>query len=262
MAKGKSLHIGLNEVDPTHYAGWSGKLNACVFDATDMQNIADSCGFDSSLIINEKAKISTVKSAISEIAQSLGEGDIFLLTYAGHGDRIKDLNGDEEDGFDETWCLFDGQLLDDELHDLWSKFSKGVRIFVVSDSCHSGTIIQLAVHRFGSRVIPYYISKRTFDLNKNYYEPILSNPSGGRGRVQATVRILSACQDNQVADDGEYNGAFTSALLSIWNDGEFEGNYRQFHKAIQQLLPSSQSPNHLVIGSPDYSYNNQKPFTI
>jgi metacaspase-1 len=34
MAKGLSVHVGLNAVDPTHHAGWAGPLAACEFDAS------------------------------------------------------------------------------------------------------------------------------------------------------------------------------------------------------------------------------------
>ncbi len=37
MAKGVSVHIGVNEVDPAHYGGWSGKLNACEADAENYE---------------------------------------------------------------------------------------------------------------------------------------------------------------------------------------------------------------------------------
>jgi hypothetical protein len=30
-----SLHVGLNSVSPAHYAGWSGDLVACEFDAEE-----------------------------------------------------------------------------------------------------------------------------------------------------------------------------------------------------------------------------------
>ncbi|NWF57518.1 MAG: caspase family protein, partial [Syntrophaceae bacterium] len=36
MAKGFALTIGLNAVNPKHYGGWSGELNACEADAEDM----------------------------------------------------------------------------------------------------------------------------------------------------------------------------------------------------------------------------------
>ena len=39
MAKGFSLHIGVNAVDPVHYSGWSGELAACEFDAESMLEI-------------------------------------------------------------------------------------------------------------------------------------------------------------------------------------------------------------------------------
>ena len=41
MAKGLALAIGLNAVDPRHYQGWSGELNACEADARDMSAIAE-----------------------------------------------------------------------------------------------------------------------------------------------------------------------------------------------------------------------------
>jgi hypothetical protein len=36
--------------------------------------------------------------------------------------------------------LYDRQLIDNELYALWARFRPGVRICVISDSCHSGTV--------------------------------------------------------------------------------------------------------------------------
>lgn len=46
MAKGFSLHIGVNAVDPVHYSGWSGELAACEFDAESMLEIAQQCSYE------------------------------------------------------------------------------------------------------------------------------------------------------------------------------------------------------------------------
>ena len=46
MPRGISLHVGLNSVDPAHYDGWNGALNACEFDVSLMQAIAESRGFE------------------------------------------------------------------------------------------------------------------------------------------------------------------------------------------------------------------------
>src|SRR5688500_19498444 len=90
-----------------------------------------------------QATSSAVISAIGQASRSLTSGDILLLTYSGHGGQFDDVNGDEDDGQDETWVLWDRQVLDDELYSLWSQFAAGVRIFVLSDSCHSGTVLRM-----------------------------------------------------------------------------------------------------------------------
>ena len=82
--------------------------------------------------------------AIQAAAKSMRPGDIFLLTYSGHGGQVPDYSGDEaledpSDIIDETLCLFDGQLVDDELYALWSAFPTDSRVLVVTDCCHSGT---------------------------------------------------------------------------------------------------------------------------
>ena len=74
----------------------------------------------------------------------LVSGDILLLTYSGHGGQIPDVTGEETDKLDETWCLYDGQLIDDEMYLELSRFAAGVRVLVFSDSCHSGTVVRAA----------------------------------------------------------------------------------------------------------------------
>ena len=58
-------------------------------------------------------------------AKALSAGDLFFLTYSGHGGQVPDVTGDEADKQDETWCLFDGQLIDDELYFELSRFASG-----------------------------------------------------------------------------------------------------------------------------------------
>src|SRR6476619_2567188 len=139
MPKGLSLHVGLNSIDPAHY-GVDGRLRACENDARAMKAIADSQGYTSQILLTRDATSSSVLKSIVEAAAELQAGDIFLLTYAGHGSQVPDVNGDEGDGLDETWCLYDRMMIDDELKAMWTRFRKGVRIVMISDSCHSGTV--------------------------------------------------------------------------------------------------------------------------
>ena len=143
MAQGISLHIGLNAVDPVHYAGWSGPLNACEADASDLGALAAAQGFATSTLLTVEATREAVTSAFAHAAAALEPGDIFLITYSGHGGQLPDRNGDEPDLVDETWCLYDGEIVDDELNALYRAFRAGVRIVVLSDSCHSGSVTKL-----------------------------------------------------------------------------------------------------------------------
>jgi hypothetical protein len=79
-----------------------------------MQKIADSLGDLSILILNEEATADRIISELGQSAWNLDDNGILLLTYSGHGGQIPDVNGDEEDGKDVTWVLYDRQLVDDE----------------------------------------------------------------------------------------------------------------------------------------------------
>jgi uncharacterized caspase-like protein len=79
--------------------------------------------------------------------------------------------------------------------------------------------------------------------------------------IKATRLFLSACQDDQKAADGEVNGAFTAALLNVWNNGNFSGNYKDLMTKVEVTINRpNQTPKLTQIGGPDLSW--EKPFTI
>lgn len=278
MPKGIALTTGLNAVDPTHYSGWSGELNACEADANDMAEIAMSKGFDVKIMLTKDATRTNVIDGITKAANTLTSGDIFMLSYSGHGGQLPDLNSDEADAQDETWCLYDGELVDDEIYSLLGKFAQGVRILVFSDSCHSGTVTKLpyyqsAMRTMGSRGIspeiryrfmPMEVAVRTYRDNKKFYDPILKDPAlkESRDAVKASAILISGCQDNQLSADGAFNGLFTANLLQVWNEGKFKKGYRAFRRAIVNRMPPDQTPNYFRVGEINRVFEKQKPFTI
>ena len=102
----QSMHIGVNKVDPAHYKT-EAPLRGCENDARDMQAIAASLGYQTELVLTKEATTQRLLSRLAQAAQSLQSGDTFLLTLACHGSQVADLTGDEDDGKDETWCLYD-----------------------------------------------------------------------------------------------------------------------------------------------------------
>lgn len=280
MARGVSLHIGLNRVDPAHYQGWDGELAACEFDANDMRAIAESQGFESRSLLTQEATSEAVLSAIEVAAGELGQGDLFLCTYSGHGGQVPDGNDeDEEDRSDETWVAYDRQVVDDELYDLWSRFAPGVRIAVLSDSCHSGTVtrgIQAEVPDPVStrekasaespryRAMPRDVIVATYRANAKLYDAIQERMGGTeQADPAATVLLVSGCRDDQLSLDGFSNGLFTENLRAVWDEGAWGGGgYMQFREAIRARMPDKQQPNYLRVGAPNPGFEQQKPFTI
>jgi hypothetical protein len=284
MARGISINIGLNRVDPDHYGGPM-LLEGCEFDARDMADIARAVGFEPpTLLLSPQATTTAVTQAIGSAARQLQAGDILLLTYSGHGSQVTDKNLDENDGKDETWCLFDRQLVDDELFGLWSEFQAGVRILVFSDSCHSGTVAQFrrgiallsenrrAKEEYGERENPELrikalskeVADKIFRKHRKEYEQIQRDfPLGNRATVNASVLLISACQDWELSLDGARNSVFTAALRSVWDNGNFQGNYIKFHEEIyRRTKDQAQQPNYLKVGVPSAAFEMQKPFTI
>jgi len=288
LPRGASLHLGLNLVDPRHYAGWDGALGACEFDARDMAALCQARSLNPKLLLTREATRGALLGALAQAAQSLRRGDLFVLSFSGHGGQVPDATRDEPDGQDETWCLYDGQLLDDELYAALAGFAAGVRVLVLSDSCHSGTVVRAAAPltadpRQRARHLPRDVAQRTHAAHAAFYDGLqqallaraaaldpdaalarLKHP----GRVAPVVRrfkpsviLIAGCQDNQTSLDGERNGAFTAALLATWKQGAFRGNHAQFHARIQARLPATQSPNLFTIG-PAAAFVAQAPFTL
>jgi hypothetical protein len=269
MGRGLSIHIGLNRVDPDQYGGWSGDLNACEFDAHDMAAIAESSGFTPTKILTVDATSARVLDALGAAAGELEAGDTLLLTYSGHGGQIPDLDSDEEDANDETWVLYDRQVLDDELYAAYARFAEGVRIAVFSDSCHSGTVTRTGPPTVAgataagaapdpvpvgarSRAMPPALAQRDFLTRRPTYLDAAAKHQGvDEDTIAPCVLLISGCQDNQVSLDGTHNGLFTATLLTVWNGGAFRGGYRRLHRQISQRMPSTQSPKLTVIGTPD-----------
>jgi hypothetical protein len=287
VAKGYSLHIGLNFVDPAHYEGWDGELTACEFDAADMAALAAAVGYEAKTLLREAATRDAVLAAISAAAAKMKPGDIFLMSYSGHGGQVPDFSGDEAadqagDVADETLCLFDGQLIDDELYAAWGAFPADSRVLVISDCCHSGSNVKEQMVQeilaeepgpaFRPRLMPRAISARVARAHRGFYRKIAAKAAEAWADrpatremalpVKASVRLVSACQDNQVALDGLTNGLFTGRLLEAWGEGAFSGDYAAFHRAIVDRMPATQTPNHFLTGNPSPAFDAQRPFDI
>lgn len=274
-ARGVALALGLNRVDPAHYGGWSGPLTGCEPDARDMHAIATAAGLASKTLLTSAATRQAVLAEIAGAATRVAAGGLFVLSYSGHGGQLPDANGDDpNDGMDETWCLFDGELLDDELHGALTAFAAGVRVLVFSDSCHSGTVLRMRADDFersrsdrheiltrdwsdkskpgvlavrdrptldrstlAVRSMPPGTAIDTFLANKAFYVDIGTRaPRDARANMKCQALLISGCEDDQLSADLGTNGLFTLELVRVWNGGNFGGGHPAFQQAIRAAV--------------------------
>src|SRR5262249_30901362 len=161
-------------------------------------------------------------------------------------------------------------------------FGAGARVFVLSDSCHSGSVIRTyreLAERAGTQILsgrdtdigdePVFrtptpdIALRIYRENQDDYDSYLKGlptQKESAAALRARVRLISGCADTQTSLDGTFNGLFTGTMLRVWKEGAFVGDYDRFHKAIVARMPSTQVPQHMVIGAADPIFDAQKPF--
>jgi Caspase domain len=228
---------------------------------------------------DNKPTAQNLSAFLRQAAEDLNEGDNLFITYSGHGGILQDLNFDEDDFQDETWCLYDRQFLDDELFQHFKSFRSGVRIFIISDSCHSGTVARVVpgeediklvtdpdgpfskkdlVYRNAplDKIFPVYMA------NKDIYEPLMRKPVIRQEEIKATVLLFGACQDKEKAAEWDGFGLFTSTIKKVLENNKDILTYDDFFDLIKHAMPAIQHPNLDAFGASDQLFRKQRPFQL
>lgn len=299
--KGIALCIGLNEVNPAVYKkagdeGGPGVKNELSFaeqNARAMLGIAQAQQFRQiTMLLTDLATRGAVETAIENASRRLEPGDMFLLTFSGHGTRVPDgvggNTGDtppEADGLDEAWCLYDGLLLDDDLQRALAPClaRERVRILLISDSCYNGTIVERPPaapkgtrKSFGFpseapkvvlRSLADYLASRPRPKgDSNLRQPatklILNEPSGVEStpEVRAPTLCFTASQDDSTTKEVMGNGKFTKRLLAVWNEGAFDRTYAAFRAEISAGLENI-TPTYYWLDK-DNTFETETPFRL
>ena len=271
-----SLNIGVSHVDVNHYGNALIPLPCCTSDAKYMNGFAKLFGYDQSILLtNENATVASVKNKIIEFSKIAQKGDLVIITYSGHGAEAPDMNGDEpiNIGVDQTWCLYDRQIIDDEFRHLWKKFNGGVNILLILDSCHSGTAYK-AIEQYNKKDVSIdYLKKvksvksneafKIFIRNKDLYQPICRHPLVKEDEINCYVTGISACQDEEEALAGTFVSFFTRLLVNTLATKHHEiSNYDDFVEriAVQSMALENITPNISHFGKPTDFFARNKPF--
>jgi metacaspase-1 len=250
----RALCIGIND-----YPGTGSDLAGCVNDANDWAVVLKKRGFSVEKILNKQATGDAIRKGIKALVTQAKRGDLVVVQYSGHGSFVPDVDGDEPDGTDECLCPYDiaskGPITDDEMFDLFSVRQQGVKVFMISDSCHSGTVA-----RFAPIVTPPTTRGKDAPQRKVRFLPPLAFLSKREAAKLGTRRayrtssppgryaalLMSGCQDTEYSYDayfeGRPNGAFTFVALRALESLKPKATNRDWFKAISKILPSQQYP--------------------
>jgi len=150
----RAVLIGCN------YPDTKAQLRGCINDVKRMhQCLVDKYGYseeDINVLIDTDESYTqptgkNIRRALKDLVRSAEPGDLLFVHYSGHGTRLPAETGEDDDtGYDECIVPCDMNLItDDDFRDLVDQIPEGCRLTIVSDSCHSGGLIDEAKEQIG-----------------------------------------------------------------------------------------------------------------
>ena len=244
----RALCVGIND-----YPGTNMDLAGCVNDARDWQTLLEARGYHVDPIHDGEATRARIVEALTSIIGSATEGDSVVFAFAGHGSWLPDGDRDEADERDEMMCPYDvmqGQyLLDDDLNKIFATKRAGVRLYVIADCCHSGSVVRYAppsapnVTLLKARFLPPYAFARGNVRLERAIDRASNAPAPTKNAYPAL--LFSGCRDSEFSYDASFssraNGAFTRTAIDVLQDARITSP-RAFHDAVRKQLPSQSFP--------------------
>lgn len=234
-----ALCVGINAY------GGANELSGCVNDALDWQQALVARGFDTSVMLDERATGENIRAALQDAMMRARYGDRFVFTYSGHGTYLTDYDGDEADKHDEAIVPVDfassGLIIDDEIANIFGSRRFGVRAVQVSDSCFSGTVSRF-IGDPTVRPRPKMIPQTALTWTTKNSTP---RPTRSLRTVFRPHLLMSGCLDTEYSYDATFgsrpNGAFTYFALKALQEGKPQ-TYSAWQKEIRHWLPSDNYP--------------------
>lgn len=232
----RALLIGIN------YTRTENQLQGCVADCEHIDCLLTSkLGYDVNNIVflndsKNSNKLPTRENILRELKSKIREtqkGDMFFLGYSGHGSRCKDPKRTDKHGYEESIVPLDlNEIMDQELRQLFCELHQDCNVFVMTDSCFSGNVIDL---RYNLDV------KRIKKNERNIIESTLQTDEC-YPETQCTIVQLSGCKTTQTSadayEDKEHQGAMTWAFLKVMKQHDNKLTLSTLLCEMRELLKS------------------------
>ena len=249
----RALLIGISQYG--NNTGWKNIHGANDVDL--MKSVLN--GFSIRELKNANATYGNIIKELNYLTKKTKEGDIVYIHFSGHGQPFEDINGDEHDGWDESFVPFNAHLYyeekvysgnkhltDDILNTYLIKIRKKIGehgiLYVTIDACHAGNSYRESeedIYRgtgkgFSKNNKIYKVPK----TQKRYY-----NIDDIRG--YSPIVMLEACQSHQrnteVYIKNTYYGPLTYAIYKTLQTKSIDKQAKwtkNLDSTMQDLLPS------------------------
>jgi len=209
----EALLIGIN------YIGQPSALAGCINDAQNMKlylsHPANGVAIQTALMMTDRTSLQPTRQNMEAairymVRRTCQQGGTLFFHNSGHGSQIP--GGTEEDRRDECLVPLDyarsGMILDNwlfqQIANEMAATEKPVRCICIMDTCHSGSMLDLA---------------NSYDYTGGSIPQLQHRPvRDPRTTVHGNIIAISGCRDAQTSSDANQNGvafgALTNALLA------------------------------------------------
>ena len=219
-----ALCVGLNEYEDVS------SLSGCANDAAFFQaSLVERGGWakaDTTLLVNNGATKSAIRSAIANYAAKAVAGDTFVYVHSSHGGQNY--------GTSVYLCAYDDDYEDTELAEDLARFRSGVKIAVIVDACHSGGLFKGGARKGGAAGIARRV---TALMDENRAKSLAKGEKAAASKIASSeIGWVTAADYNESSIDWgfydtdswlwdpdaegvDYGGTFIGSFVwSWWND--------------------------------------------
>jgi len=215
-----------------------------------------------------------ILAALDDVVERSEPGDFVYLHFSGHGTQQGDLNGDESDGMDEVFLPRDtaraepgttvipNAIVDEEFGErVLAMRTKGVDVWFVLDSCHSGSGLRAGSPRIATRFVdPAALGVSLPAATTAVASPLID--AAGDENLPGKYLAFYAAQSSEVAreiqideaDPDSWYGLFSSRLAARLQTGANQ-SYRQLFQALLGDLDDSAIPGAARLQTPLWEGN-------
>lgn len=214
----RAFMVGISHYD-TALTGYQWNNINGVEDVKLLCPILKKQSFAITTLLDEQATFDNIASQLSQFTTKTKKGDIIYLHFSTHGQPVEDLNGDEQDGWDESIVPIDAYKLyrkgvyEGQKHltdDLLNKYIKKLRektgptgfLYVIIDACHAGTSSRANDETVRGTHVGFTYNNKVFkpSASKKSHYRIEASPK------QANILFIEACRPDQVNTEIKVDG--------------------------------------------------------